>query len=190
MADRASELLVIAVAGKSEDRPILKAVKISLPSTGADLMIMPGMGIIPELVHGELTLNNAKGCILEGDGYLDFNKKFRLIEDAHLLMAFTALILSKVIRSKRDDTLIDDCMVIITSLLAVEFNDESFGVFQLAGLYKSLESLVVRFEAELVYMDPVFQYEWKRDAKIFGLSKKTRALQRKSALDSFLARVQ
>lgn len=186
MADRAKQLLIIAVEGYAEDRPILKAVQVELPVIGLDLTVLPSMGMLPGVAHGKLVLNEVQGSILKGDGYLDFNKKFRSIEDAHLLMAFTSLILSKVVRCKLNDNLIDDCMVIITSLLNLEFDDKPFNVLQLSGLYKSFEFIQAKFEANLLAISLDFKDEWLRDSKVFRLAESIREAKRALASSKIL----
>jgi hypothetical protein len=186
MADRAKQLLIIAVEGYAEDRPILKAVQVELPVIGLDLTVLPSMGMLPGVAHGKLVLNEVQGSILKGDGYLDFNKKFRSIEDAHLLMAFTSLILSKVVRCKLNDNLIDDCMVIITSLLNLEFDDKPFNVLQLSGLYKNFEFIQAKFEADLLAISLDFKDEWLRDSKVFRLAESIREAKRALASSKIL----
>lgn len=186
MADRAKQLLIIAVEGYAEDRPILKAVQVELSVIGLDLTVLPSMGMLPGVAHGKLVLNEVQGSILKGDGYLDFNKKFRSIEDAHLLMAFTSLILSKVVRCKLNDSLIDDCMVIITSLLNLEFDDKPFNVLQLSGLYKSFEFIQAKFEANLLAISLDFKDEWLRDSKVFRLAESIREAKRALASSKIL----
>ena len=185
MADKATQLIVIAVAGRNGDRPLLKAVKVSMPVVGAQVDVMPSMGMMPEVGHGKLTLENVPCEVLEGDGYLDFNKKFRTIEDAHLLMAFTSLILSKSVRFGLDDSLIDECLVIISSLFSLSFEDAPINTLQLSGLYKLFEVLRDKFEIQLSEINAGFKSEWERDSKVFGLSKKTRLVKRNKALEAF-----
>jgi len=186
MADRAKQLLIIAVEGYAEDRPILKAVQVELPVIGLDLTVLPSMGMLPGVAHGKLVLNEVQGSILKGDGYLDFNKKFRSIEDAHLLMAFTSLILSKVVRCKLNDNLIDDCMVIITSLLNLEFDDKPFNVLQFSGLYRSFDLLKFKFEEGFKNSSSDFFREWNRDSKVFTLANKAKKINRNKAVAGLL----
>lgn len=183
MADKATQLIVIAVAGQNNDRPLLKAVKVSMPITGAQVDVMPDMGMIPEVGHGKLTLENVPCEVLNGDGYLDFNKRFRTIEDAHLLMAFTSLILSKTVRCNLDDSLIDECLVIISSLFSLSYEDESIGTLQLNGLYRLFEALQVRFGKQAHTIG--FRNCWKRDSKVFNIAKGQRIIKRNRAVEQF-----
>ena len=185
MADVAKELIVIAKTEDSikEERPVLKAVRVKLPLKGAEISMMPSMGMMPEIGHGTLQLNNVQGQMLVGDGYLNFNKRFRAIEDAHLIMAFTSLILSKSIRYKLNDELIDDALVIISAIMMQDYSDEAFSVLQLNGINRLLTSLNSRFENELEKISDDFKCDWVRDAKIFSLAGKARALKRERAIE-------
>jgi hypothetical protein len=93
-------------------------------------------------------------------------------------MAFTSLILSKVIRYELNDALVDDCVVIITSLLTLDFDSEPFSVVQLSGLYRAFDRVRSEFESDLIKIGPEFKSDWCRDSKVFGLAKKTRKRQR------------
>lgn len=185
MADVAKELIVIARTEDSlnAERPVLKAVRVTLPHSGAEITMMPNMGMMPEVSHGVVELNNVQGQLLAGDGYMDFNKRFRSIEDAHLLMAFTGLILSKVLRHKLDNELIDDALVVVSALIAQDYSEGAFSVLHLNGINRSFLSLKSRFEKELDSISGEFKNDWSRDSKIFTLANKTRMLKRKKALE-------
>ena len=186
MADVAKELIVIARTEDSlnAERPVLKAVRVTLPHSGAEITMMPNMGMMPEVSHGVVELNNVQGQLLAGDGYMDFNKRFRSIEDAHLLMAFTGLILSNVLRHKLDDELIDDALVIVSALIAQDYSEGAFSVLHLNGINRSFLSLKSRFEKELDSISGEFKNDWSRDSKIFSLADKIRRLKREGALAS------
>jgi acyl-CoA dehydrogenase len=183
MADSAEQLIVIAVAGYKDDRPELKAVLVNLPSEHVKLTVMPRMKMMPDVKHGKIQLDGAKGTVLLGDGHTDYNKKFRTIEDAHLLTAFTGLILSKTIRYNLDDKIIDDCMVIISSLLALDFNDSPWNTFHLNGAYELASHMVVLFENDIKNLPQNFQSDWGRDKKILSMTAKSRLAKREKAVN-------
>jgi len=182
MAEKAKQLIVIAVAEKSDTRPKLKAVLVSAESQGVEILTMPNMGMMPEVSHGRLILKDVKGSVLSGDGYADFNKPFRGIEDTHLLMSFTGLVLSKVIRNNLNNELIDQCLLIASALLAVEFDDNPWSTLQINGAYQLFESLLVTFEKQLNEVSAEFKEQWEKDKKVFSLAKKIRDMKRVSAM--------
>lgn len=183
MADKAEQLIVIAITGEPLARPNVKAVLISNKMAGVAIDTIPNMGMMPELEHGTLSLTNVKGNILEGDGYGEINKPFRGIEDAHLLMAFTGLVLSKTVRYELSDTLLDDCLLIIHSLLSVEFNDSPWSTLQINAAYRLFSKVLETFEEGLSSLPESFDGQWHRDKKVFSLAVKTRALKREKAVE-------
>jgi hypothetical protein len=182
MGDAAEQLIVIAVSGKNEDRPELKAVLVNLPSNKVKQILMPAMSVMPDVRHGGIELEGAVGEILPGDGHDDYNKRFRNIEDAHLLIAFTGLILSKTIRYKLNDEIIDACMLIISSLMKLDFDDSPWNIFQLFAAYEAASKVILIFESSFEALSKEFKLDWERDKKIFILTKKNRIAKREKAL--------
>jgi hypothetical protein len=185
MADAAEQLIIVAVASYTYDRPVLKAVLVNLPCEHVKLTIMPAMNMMPDVKHGKIQLDGASGTVLPGDGHTDYSKRFRTIEDVHLLTAFTGLILSKTIRYGLDDKIIDHCMVFITSLLGLDFDESPWNTFHLLGAYQLAEKMISLFEGDLEKLPQTFQTAWSRDKKILTMGTKSRLAKREKVLKIF-----
>lgn len=59
-------------------------------STGVVLETGPPLPLIPDIPHARLRLERARGERLEGDGWSDYVKPFRTLEDLYVLTALTA----------------------------------------------------------------------------------------------------
>jgi hypothetical protein len=182
MADAAEQLIVVAVSGINGDRPKLKAVLVNLPNDSVKQIIMPPMNMMPDVRHGGIQLEGAVGEVLPGDGHDDYNKRFRTIEDTHLLTAFVALILSKTIRYKLNDEIIDNCILILSSLTKLDFEQSPWNTFQLSAAYKTASNVITMFESEFSTLPETFKVDWQRDKKIFNISKNNRNIKRTRAL--------
>jgi hypothetical protein len=182
MADAAEQLIVVAVSGNNGDRPKLKAVLVNLPNNNVKQIIMPPMNMMPDVRHGGIQLEDAVGEILPGDGHDDYNKRFRTIEDTHLLTAFVALILSKTVRCKLNHEIIDNCILILSSLMKLDFDESPWNTFQLSAAYKMASNVISMFETEFSTLPETFRSDWQRDKKIFNISKNNRNIKRTRAL--------
>ena len=174
MAEQAKQLIVIAKIGEEEGLPQLKAVLISQGLDEIETKVMPNIGMLPDISHGSIELNNAKGVILPGDGHTDFSRKFRYLEDIHLLMAFTSLILSKSIRCQLKPEITEKCLMLISAMLSQKLQASYFQHLHLSALFNEFENIVESFEAGIQSQQGEFYKEWKRDKKIFSIASKAR----------------
>lgn len=90
LGTRATELLVVARLAEREGPGSLRVVR--LPATREGVTLRPGVGtpFAPELPHAEARFEGvgiAAEEVLVGDGYDDYLKPFRTIEDIHVLGA-------------------------------------------------------------------------------------------------------
>ncbi|MFT6836355.1 MAG: acyl-CoA dehydrogenase [Francisellaceae bacterium] len=182
MANSAEQLIVVAVSSNNGDRPVLKAVLVNLPDKKVKQILMPPMNMMPDVKHGGIELEGAVGEILPGDGHNDYNKRFRTIEDAHLLTAFIGLILSKTVRYKLNDEIIDGCILILSSLTKLSFDESPWNTFQLFAAYEMASKIILQFESGFEILPNEFKQDWIRDKKIFSMTKSNRATKRERAL--------
>jgi hypothetical protein len=90
MGTRADRLLVVA----RNDEGNLQVVSVDARAPGVTLMPMPPTPFVPEIPHAEVRLEAAPGVALPGDGYKDFLKPFRTIEDIHVFAATVGYLMS------------------------------------------------------------------------------------------------
>ena len=90
----ADVLLVLATRGVGDDgRPRLVLVQVPRDAVGVHVEALPPLPIIPEVPHGRAVFDRvavASDSVLPGDGYADYSKPFRTIEDAHVHGALVA----------------------------------------------------------------------------------------------------
>lgn len=96
MADQADGIVVIARRGEKPDgRPDLAAVIVEIEAPGVRLLELQRTPFAPELAHARVVFEKtpvAPEGVLPGDGYADFLKPFRTVEDAHVLGAALAYV--------------------------------------------------------------------------------------------------
>jgi len=90
MGTRADRLLIVAKADKGG----LQVVSVEARAPGVTLVPMPPTTFAPEIPHAEVRLAGAPGVALPGDGYSDYLKPFRTIEDIHVYAATIGYLMS------------------------------------------------------------------------------------------------
>jgi len=87
-------LLVLATRGIGDDgRPRLVLVQVPRDAIGVRVETLPPLPFIAEVPHGRAVFDGvavASDAVLPGDGYADYSKPFRTIEDAHVHGALVA----------------------------------------------------------------------------------------------------
>ena len=92
LAGAADLFLVAAITGTvatttgtaPDKKNIIRLVQVERNSPGIELTPMPDLAFVPEINHGALTFHNVQvnnSCLLPGDGYADYVRPFRTIED-------------------------------------------------------------------------------------------------------------
>ena len=85
-------LVVGRVDGGGEtDRPALKIARVDTHTQGVSLVEKPPLDFVPEVPHVAAVFDGAKAeALMPGDGYSDFVKPFRTVEDTFIALAVQA----------------------------------------------------------------------------------------------------
>jgi acyl-CoA dehydrogenase len=95
-------LLVVGALAETAtgERPSLKVARVPADAAGLTLLPMPPTRFVPEVPHAQVLLHEVplpRDALLAGDGYSDYVKPFRTIEDTHV----TAAVLAYLLREAR-----------------------------------------------------------------------------------------
>src|SRR5258706_9436084 len=80
----------------SDKRASIKLVRVSSDAPGLKIQPMPATKFVPEVPHAQLQFENLKikeGELLPGDGYDQYVKPFRTVEDIHVQAAVLAYLM-------------------------------------------------------------------------------------------------
>lgn len=81
----ADDLYVLAREGEADGRAILGLFRVRRDSPGVTLIDLPTLPFVPEIGHARVRLDGAPIAErLDGDGWTDWVKPFRTIEDIHV----------------------------------------------------------------------------------------------------------
>lgn len=188
MASSAKQLIVIAKAGDSNGLPILKAVLVEVEETSEEVCVkdMPSLGMIPDISHGKLVLNDASGKVLPGDGYIDFSKRFRTLEDIHVLSAFTALILSVAFRHCLSNSILERGLFLLNFVTSNDLDESELQHLNIYQAFEIFQNLVSDFMGQKELLPASFVSDWLRDEKLFKIASKARHARREKALATIM----
>lgn len=168
-------------ASDSTPQPQLVALRVPNDAPGVRLDGMPATGLIPELPHGRLDLQQvllpADAC-LPGDGYSDFAKPFATLEDLNVGAAVLAYLLREARARSWPAALREQLVATLALLVSLTEKPLADAATQvtLAGALDWARQ--VHTEAAALFAatpdDPAAQ-RWQRDAKLLGVLGAARA---------------
>jgi len=100
------------------DRPILKIVHLPIGAEGIELTNFE-LSFMKDIKHGKLVMNATtitSDQILDGDGFSQYTKPFRTLEDICLGVAYQAMLLRQAIDNNWEDKLRDQLLLNIYTL--------------------------------------------------------------------------
>lgn len=178
----ATTLIVAARLGERPDgRPEIVVVRIPANREGVSLEDAPPIPIVPEVPHARVSFDGVvvhPNERMRGDGYANYVKAFRTVEDIHVFGAATAYLLGLASRSGAPA----DWKAELYSLLATLERLGSAPALDpsthiaLHGAARTLDRLLDCDAATEVWTEaPADEsYRWERDRKLFRVAQKAR----------------
>lgn len=162
-------------------RPLLKMVH--LPRTTDNIQITDfELPFMLEVKHGKLALKDTQihsSQILEGDGYSQYTKPFRTLEDVLVATAYHAMLLRQAMDYEWEEDLRDQIvfhLFTLKNLLDLPPMDKETHLL-LAAYEANFEKLLPRIDANIAeYSPPHFKEDWERNRKVLSLAKKVKEL--------------
>jgi len=186
-ASHASSLLVVATTGDDPEtqRPRLRVVHV--PIASANLRIRSSAApFVPEIEHAEIDLDGVEvtaAQILPGDGYDDYLKPFRTVEDLHVHAALLGYLIGVVRRHALAPALTESLLALAASTraLADEPVKAASTHLALAGLLDLATRLVAEVEAAWSAAPSAEWQRWQRDRPLLQVAAKARIARRDAA---------
>lgn len=188
LSHRASLLLVVARAGEdaTTNRSVFRIVRVSPEATGVRVTPMPETPFVPEIRHAEISLDKVvvhETDLLPGDGYEDFVKPFRTVEDIFVYAAGAAHLVRLCRKYNLDRTLLERLAQVLASLQSLAASDPKDPLTHvlLAGVLHESSVLLREIDAGLVQVDPAAHGKFMQDKPIFEIASRVRAERTKKA---------
>ncbi|MBO6936283.1 MAG: acyl-CoA dehydrogenase family protein [Deltaproteobacteria bacterium] len=178
LAEYAEELLVVASLGLDDhERNRLRVVRIPSDREGVRLEPAPPTRFVPEIPHARLVLTDvavSDAEVLQGDGYDDYLKPFRTVEDLHV----GAAVVGHLMRVARLFDLgapylgeLAELTVSMFSLALADPRDSALHV-ALAGAWGRLQGAVDTLDLDR--LDEEARRRLERDRALFDVASKAR----------------
>jgi hypothetical protein len=182
LGDLAADLVIAARAGNKPDGlPDLAVVRIPRGRAGIELTAHPPTPFAPEVPHARIELRGVEVRPeerLPGDGYLDFVKPFRTIEDIHVLGAAIGYLIGVAMRCKGAPLLVAELAAALVALdrLSIEPPLSPCAHVALHGVIQELISLTMSDDfARLWQSAPEAEHaRWRRDQALLQVASKAR----------------
>lgn len=184
MAPLAEVLVVIATEGEGEGgRPRLRAVRVERGAPGLTVRQLPETPFVPEVPHAELALENVRispDALLPGDGYTEYTKAFRTVEDLHVNAGVLAYLLSVVARFGFPESVRERGVALLVTARALGDADPRSPEthLALAGLLEQVARLVTEIEPEWARVEDAERQRWHRDRALVQVAGKAREQRR------------
>ncbi len=176
-------LLVVARLATPDDseRIALRVVQVPTDAAGVVVTAMPPTRFVPEVAHASVRFEQVRlplQAMLPGDGYDDYTKPFRSIEDTHVTAAVLACLLREARARGWPQDWPEQALLVLQGLVAVAADAPSApgahlmlaGAMHLADrLFGEADTLFAR-----VPDDPAAQ-RWQRDRALLGVAASARA---------------
>ncbi|MAQ13342.1 MAG: acyl-CoA dehydrogenase [Sandaracinus sp.] len=179
LAEHAEELLVVASLGLDDhERNRLRLVRVPASRQGVELVAVPPPAFVPEVPHAKLVLNAvlvSDAEILAGDGYDDYLKPFRTVEDLHVAAAAIGYLARLAHVHELGAPLLGQLAELAVSVFSLALGDPSDAAVHVAlgGAWARLGGLVEGLDVDA--LDEATQRRMERDRPVFEVAGKARA---------------
>ncbi|BDT93306.1 hypothetical protein IFM12275_32820 [Nocardia sputorum] len=177
MGSFARQLVVIASAGTAADgRNRLRACLVEAGDAGVRLTDHPPLVFAPEVPHASVVLTDVPALVLPGDGYLDYLKPFRTIEDIHVLAATLGWLVRVARSSAWPRESLQRLLTLVAAVRGLDIDaPTSPGVHvALGGVFASFAALATELEPLWQTADPATRQRWERDRPLLATAGRVR----------------
>lgn len=190
--DQAAELVVVgALEGSAErnavgpTRPTLRALRVPRDRPGVAIAATHAAPFVPEILHAEILFDAqiTPADLLPGDGWTDFVKPFRTLEDLHVQGAVLGHVLGVGRRHRWPEGALEELLASIVTLRAIAELPPSAPATHvtLAGALARIESLLAELDRHWVTADPDVARRWRRDRPLSTVAARARSARRDAA---------
>lgn len=190
LSDRAGYLMVAArVDAPNAPRPELKVIEIPADAAGVARKPMPATPFVPEVTHCQIAFSDVaveKRSILLGDGYSDYVKPFRLIEDCYVDAAIAGYFFRLARAYAWPAMVVEQLLNIISTLHQITKlpGDSAVGHLLFTQANAAFSELAEPKAAHWASVPAEVAQRWLRDFQLLTIAAKPRAIRYERAKQS------
>ena len=167
-------------AAASGERIALRVARVPSDAPGVTIEPMADTRFVPEVPHARLRFDNvalADDALLPGDGYEDYVKRFRTVEDIHVHAAVVAYLVREARRLAWPDAWIERAAAALHALRALAVEDPSLPAthIALAGALANGAGLIAEADANWERAQDEAAARWRRDRELLNVASSARA---------------
>ncbi|MBN2159627.1 MAG: acyl-CoA dehydrogenase family protein [Spirochaetes bacterium] len=191
MASEADLLLVAASTGTAPDgKNMLRMALVERKAPGVEIFPMTDLPFVPEISHGTAAFREVpvrEVDLLGGDGYRDYIRPFRTIEDLHVSSAVTAYLFGVACRFGWPAGIRERIAALLVCGRALALDDPSSPAAHIAigGLYAQTASALEAASGLWISVDEKTRTRWERDRALLGIAEKARKKRLETAWSKF-----
>jgi len=179
----------LLVVGRVEDsgagdRPSLKIAKVDTHARGVSLVEKPPLEFVPEVPHVAAVFDGADAeAVLPGDGYSDFVKPFRTVEDTFIALAVQAWLMREGRARQWPASFLERLAASLAGLAAVAALPAGAPTthIALAGALANTNDLYRQADELWAGERDAAAERWRRDRPLFQVAGKPRAVRAQRA---------
>ncbi|WP_372518370.1 hypothetical protein [Alloalcanivorax venustensis] len=180
-------LVVGRVDGGETDRPALKIARVDTHTQGVSLVEKPPLDFVPEVPHVAAVFDGAKAeALMPGDGYSDFVKPFRTVEDTFIALAVQAWLVREGRARGWPRSFLESLIASQAGLAAVAAQPAGAPATHIAltGALARTNDLYQQADALWADERDAAAERWRRDRPLFQVAGKPRAMRAQRAWES------
>lgn len=187
LGGRAASVLVVASVGQDDTgRNRLKVARVPVDRAGVRVVPMGDAPFVPEIPHAELYFDDVEvrdDELLPGDGYLDYLKPFRTVEDLHVHGALLGHLVGVARRNAWPREAIEELLSLISSVRALAHEPPLSPAthIALAGVLAATSRCLERIAPCWSLVDDETRSRWERDRVLLTVAQKARDARRDAA---------
>ncbi len=187
LAGLCSEVLVlVADEASTAERKLLKVVRVPRDAAGVGLEELPVTPFAPEIPHYRMQLSDVRldgAAVLEGDGWADYVRPFRTVEDTFVTLSALGYLVSIARRGRSPAAGFEALAACLASALHVAALSPA-----LPTTHVTLAGVLRQFRQSLALLEPAFsrlsqeeQDRWKRDLPLLSVAERARSARSEKA---------
>lgn len=180
-------LVVGRVDGGETDRPALKIARVDTHTQGVSLVEKPPLDFVPEVPHVAAVFDGAKAeALMPGDGYSDFVKPFRTVEDTFIALAVQAWLVREGRARGWPRSFLESLIASLAGLAAVAAQPAGAPATHIAltGALARTNDLYQQADALWADERDAAAERWRRDRPLFQVAGKPRAMRAQRAWET------
>ncbi|MBC2715265.1 MAG: hypothetical protein HF978_08160 [Desulfobacteraceae bacterium] len=190
-AKEADLFLVAASDGIRDDgKNSIRMIKIDSKTPGIKIVPMKDIRLVPEISHGELIFTDVtifETDLLPGDGYIDYIKPFRTIEDLHISAGILGYLFRNACKYDWDRDIKESILSRIVSVrnLALSSSSAPEVHIVIGDVLKQIKELFKLLEPFWEKVGGEAKQAWDRDKTLMNIADKARTRRLQTAWEFY-----